>query len=69
MSEGARSSVSGQTIEDVAEIVMMEDMFGRWSAAIMFTDGSGRQTKSWGSETECYEALSQRFPDIPITNE
>ena len=53
----------GRTVE---RIEYMEDMFGRWSAAVMYDDGTGRQTKSWGSETECVKALRERWPDVPI---
>jgi hypothetical protein len=50
----------------VERIYYVEDMFGLWSAAVMYDDGTGRQTKSWGSETECVEALRERWPGVPI---
>lgn len=49
------------------EAVLMEDMFGRWSFSMMNEDGTGRQSRSWDSESEALKALSLRFPDIKVS--
>ena len=45
----------------------MEDMFGRWSAAMMRADGTGRQSKSFNSETDLIKALKKHYPDVKVT--
>ena len=49
-------------------IYLCEDMFGRWSAAVMWDLAAdrGQQTKSFASESACFDAMRKRWPDVPI---
>lgn len=54
-------------MSEFVEAAVMEDMFGRWSAAMMRADGTGRQSKSFNSETDLIKALKKHYPDVKVT--